>query len=45
MPSWAHHEQIVRSSTRPERNMLRAVDGTTDTLDRTTLATLHTVLA
>jgi hypothetical protein len=43
--TWAHHEQTVRSSTRPERNMLRAVDGTTDTLDRTTLATLRTVLA
>jgi hypothetical protein len=43
--TWTHHEQTVRGSTRPERNMLRAVDGTADTLDRTTLATLRTVLA
>jgi phage/plasmid-like protein (TIGR03299 family) len=43
--TWVHHEQTVRGSTRPERNMLRAVDGTADTLDRTTLATLRTVLA
>jgi phage/plasmid-like protein (TIGR03299 family) len=43
--TWVHHEQTVRGSTRPERNMLRAVDGTTDALDRTTLATLRTVLA
>jgi hypothetical protein len=43
--TWVHHEQTARVSTRPERNMLRAVDGTTETLDRTTLATLRTVLA
>jgi phage/plasmid-like protein (TIGR03299 family) len=43
--TWAHHEQTVRSSTRPERNMLRAVAGTTDTFDRATFATLRTVLA
>jgi Domain of unknown function (DUF932) len=43
--TWAHHEQTVRGSTRLERNMLRAVDGTTWTLDRTTLATLRPVLA
>jgi hypothetical protein len=43
--TWVHHQQAVRSSTRPERNMLHAADGTTDALDRTTLATLRTVLA
>lgn len=42
--TWAHHEQTVRGATRAERNMLRAVDGTTDTLDRDTLMALQKVL-
>jgi phage/plasmid-like protein (TIGR03299 family) len=42
--TWAHHEQTVRGGTRADRNMLRAVDGTTDTLDRDTLTTLQKVL-
>ena len=43
--TWAHHEQTVRGTSRAERNMLRAVDGTTDSSDRAVLATLQKVLA
>jgi phage/plasmid-like protein (TIGR03299 family) len=42
--TYTHHEQTVRGATRAERNMLRAVNGTTDTLDRATLTTLQKVL-
>lgn len=42
--TWTHHEQTVRGAARTDRNMLRAVDGTTDTLDRATLTTLRKVL-
>lgn len=42
--TWTHHEQTVRGATRAERNMTRAVTGGVDQLDRTTLATLRTVL-
>ena len=42
--TWAHHEQTVRGATRADRNMIRAVDGTTDILDRATLTTLQKVL-
>ena len=43
--TYTHHEQTVRGTDRAERNMLRAVDGGTDTLDPTTLTTLRGVLA
>ena len=36
--TYTHHEQTVRGADRPERNMLRAVEGGTDTLDTTTLS-------
>jgi hypothetical protein len=34
MSTWAHHEGTVRRVSRPERNMLRAVSGDSDALDR-----------
>jgi phage/plasmid-like protein (TIGR03299 family) len=43
--TYSHHEKTVRGADRAERNMLRAVDGGTDTLDTTTLTTLRGVLA
>lgn len=42
--TYVHHEQTVRGADRAERNMLRAVDGGTDTLDSSTLTTLRHVL-
>jgi phage/plasmid-like protein (TIGR03299 family) len=42
--TYTHHEQTVRGAGRAERNMLRAVTGGVDELDRTTLATLERVL-
>jgi phage/plasmid-like protein (TIGR03299 family) len=43
--TYVHHEQTVRGADRAERNMLRAVEGGADTLDRATLTTLRQVLA
>ena len=43
--TYEHHEGAVRSATRPERNMLRAVTGDFGRLDRSTLETLQRVLA
>jgi phage/plasmid-like protein (TIGR03299 family) len=43
--TYVHHEQTVRGAERAERNMLRAVDGGVDVLDRRTLGTLQRVLA
>lgn len=43
--TYTHHEQTVRGTTRAERNMLRAVEGTTDTHDRDTLTTLRQIIA
>lgn len=40
-----HHNATVRNTTRPERNMSRAVTGGVDTLDQTTADTLTKVLA
>ena len=42
--TYVHHEQTVRGMERAERNMLRAVDGGADTLDASTLETLHGAL-
>ena len=42
--TFTHHEQNVRGAVRAERNMLRAVTGGIDELDRGTLRTLSTVL-
>ena len=39
-----HHEQTVRGASRAERNMLRAVTGGVDDLDRTTLTILDRIL-
>jgi len=43
--TYEHHEATVRGSSRPERNMLRAVTGDFAKLDRNTLSTLTGVLA
>ena len=43
--TYTHHEGVVRGAGRAERNMLRAVTGETDSLDRGTLDTLRAVLA
>ena len=43
--TYEHHEVTVRGSSRPERNMLRAVTGDFAKLDRNTLSTLNGVLA
>lgn len=43
--TFTHHEGIVRGESRADRNMLRAVSGGVDTLDRTTLDTLNKVLS
>lgn len=42
--TWAHHEAVVRGSTRSERNMLRTVTGDWDRLDQDAHATLQRVL-
>ncbi|MCT9929819.1 DUF932 domain-containing protein [Planotetraspora sp. A-T 1434] len=42
--TFTHHEQNVRGADRAERNMLRAVTGGIDELDRGTLRTLSAVL-
>ncbi|MEZ0076246.1 DUF932 domain-containing protein [Planotetraspora sp. GP83] len=42
--TFTHHEQNVRGAERAERNMLRAVTGGIDELDRGTLRTLSAVL-
>lgn len=42
--TYTHHEQTVRGTGRVERNMLRAVTGGVDQLDRTTIRTLNNVL-
>ncbi|MDF5758437.1 DUF932 domain-containing protein [Spongiactinospora sp. TRM90649] len=42
--TFTHHEQTVRGAERAERNMLRAVTGGVEELDRTTLRTLSVVL-
>ncbi|PZG45872.1 hypothetical protein C1I98_15070 [Spongiactinospora gelatinilytica] len=42
--TFAHHEQNVRGAERAERNMLRAVTGGIEDLDRATLRTLSGVL-
>ena len=41
--TYAHHEGTVRGADRAERNMLNAVTGKTDDLDRETLDTLRKV--
>ena len=43
--TFTHHEAVIRGAGRAERNMLRAVTGDTDALDRGTLDTLRAVLA
>lgn len=40
-----HHFGTVRGTTRPERNMTRAVTGDIDTLDQRTMTTLNTILS
>jgi phage/plasmid-like protein (TIGR03299 family) len=42
--TYTHHEQTVRGAQRAERNMLRAITGGVDDLDRATLATLNHVI-
>ncbi|GAA0989531.1 hypothetical protein ENKNEFLB_03600 [Nocardioides aquaticus] len=42
--TWEHHEGTVRGTTRPERNMLRAVTGDFAKTDRIALETLRRVL-
>ncbi|WP_410659488.1 DUF932 domain-containing protein [Amycolatopsis sp. lyj-112] len=43
--TFAHHEAIVRSASRAQRNMERTVEGKVDKLDRATASTLSKVLA
>ena len=43
--TYEHHESTVRGATGPERNMLRTVTGDFGKLDRSTWATLRSVLA
>jgi phage/plasmid-like protein (TIGR03299 family) len=43
--TYQHHESIVRGASRPERNLLRAVDGTTQANDMETLQTILAVAA
>jgi phage/plasmid-like protein (TIGR03299 family) len=43
--TYVHHEGIVRGVDRAERNMLRAVTGGVDALDRSTLDGLNRVIA
>lgn len=42
--TYTHHESTVRGTSRPERNITRAITGGIDALDHDTLATLSTVL-
>jgi phage/plasmid-like protein (TIGR03299 family) len=42
--TYNQHEANLRGSTRPERTMLRAIDGTTDRTDSDALVTLRRVL-
>lgn len=43
--TWAHHFATNRASTRPERNLLHALTGTTSTTDRAVVTALSDVLA
>lgn len=43
--TYAHHYGTVRGASRAERNLRRAVEGKTDALDMSTVATLDKVLA
>jgi phage/plasmid-like protein (TIGR03299 family) len=43
--TWLQHESTVRGATRPERNMMNVINGTTVKTDREALATLRLVLA
>jgi Domain of unknown function (DUF932) len=43
--TFTHHGGIVRGASRQERNMLRAVNGGVDKLDRDTVEKLTAVLA
>ena len=43
--TYTHHKGTVRGMARPERNMLKAVSGEFDTLDRNTLDIIGKVLA
>ena len=43
--TYEHHEGTVRGASRSERNMLRAISGDFDRLDRDSLQTLNQVLA
>jgi hypothetical protein len=43
--TYEHHESTVRGGQRAERNMLRTITGDFGKLDRSTLSTLHRVLA
>jgi len=43
--TYVHHSSIVRNTSRAERNMLRAVEGGADALDRETVEILGKVLA
>jgi Domain of unknown function (DUF932) len=42
--TFEHHEGTIRGTTRPERNMLRTINGDFAALDRTTWDTLTRVL-
>lgn len=42
--TFTHHEGIVRGESRADRNMLRAIDGGVDKLDRSTYDTLMAVM-
>lgn len=44
MSTYNHHEGTVRNVTRPERNLLNAIDGTTAKSDASVLKTLEQVL-
>jgi hypothetical protein len=43
--TYAHHEGIVRNMSRPERNMMNAVNGTTDKLDKEFLSVIMELAA
>jgi phage/plasmid-like protein (TIGR03299 family) len=43
--TFTHHGGIVRGASRQERNMLRAINGGVDKLDKSTIETLTAVLA
>lgn len=42
--TYEHHQSTVRGTSRPERNMLRAITGDYDTVDATTWKSLHKAL-